>query len=69
MHQKLCADGFIVDRETARILLKVLDVDGVELQSSHNRARSTYVSVRPNYLSHINGYERLNHMDLQFMAP
>ena len=50
MHQKLCADGFIVDRETARILLKALDVDGVELQSSHSRARSTYVSVRPNYL-------------------
>ena len=53
IHQKLRNNGFKVDRETVRILLKVLDVDGVELRSSHRLARRTYVSVGPNYLWHI----------------
>ena len=59
MHQKLCADGFIVDRETVRILLKVLDAYGVELRSSHRLARRSYVSVGPNYLWHIDGYDKI----------
>ena len=50
MHQKLHADGFKVDHVMVRILLKVLDADGVEIRPSHCQARRTYVSVRPNYL-------------------
>ena len=50
MHQKLCADGFVVDRETVRILLEILNADGVELRSSHRLARRIYVSVEPKYL-------------------
>ena len=59
MHQKLRADGFVVDRETVRILLKILDADGVELRSSHRLARRTYVSIGPNYLWHIDGYDKI----------
>ena len=59
MHQKLRANGFVVDRETVRILLKILDADGVELRSSHRLARKTYVSVGPNYLWHIDGYDKI----------
>ena len=59
MYQKLRADGFVVDCETVRILLKILDADGVELQSSHRLARRTYVSVGPNYLWHIDGYDKI----------
>ena len=59
MHQKLHADGFAVDRETVRILLKVLDADGVELRSSHRLARRTYVSVGPKYLWHFDGYDKI----------
>ena len=77
MHQKLRADHFLVDRETVRILLKVLDADGAELQSSHCLARRTYISAGPNYLRHIDGYDKIwimdmDHMDqmeLQFMTP
>ena len=47
MHQKLRADGFVVAREIVRILLKILDADGVELRSSHRLARRTYVSLGP----------------------
>ena len=59
MHQKLRTDGFIVDRETVRILLKVPTAHGVELRSSHRLARRTYVSVEPNYLWHIDGYGKV----------
>ena len=59
MHQKFRTDGFIVDRETVKILLKGLDVDGVELRSSHRLARRTYVSVGPNCLWHIVGYVKV----------
>ena len=41
MHQKLRADGLIVDCETGRILLKVLHADGVKLRLSHRLARRT----------------------------
>ena len=50
MHQKLRADGFIVDREAVRILLEFIDANGVELRLSHRFARKTYVFVVPNYL-------------------
>ena len=47
IHQKLLADGFIVDRETVKILLKVLD--GAELRSFHRLPKRNFVSVGPNY--------------------
>ena len=59
MHQKLHADGFKVHHVMVRILLKVLDADAVEIRPSHCQARRTYVSVRPNYLWHINGYGKI----------
>ena len=39
--------------------MKILDADGVELQSSHCLARRIYVSVGPNYLWHIDGYDKI----------
>ena len=39
--------------------MKVLDADGVELWSSHCLARITCVSVGPNYLWHIDGYDKI----------
>ena len=59
MHQKLCVDGFIDNRETVRILLKVLDADGAELRSPHRLARRVYFSVGPNYLWHMDRYDQI----------
>ena len=59
MHQKLCVDGFIDNRETVRILLKVLDADGAELRSPHRLARRVYFSVGPNYLWHMDRYDKI----------
>ena len=58
IHQKLRANGFVVDREKVRIFLKTLDADGVELRSSHRLARRIYVSVGPN-LWHIDRYDKI----------
>ena len=35
MHQTLRADGFVVDCETVRMWLKILDGDGVELRTTY----------------------------------
>ena len=59
MHQKLCVNGFIDNRETVRVLLKVLDADGVELRSPHRLARRVYFSVGPNYLWHMDRYDKI----------
>ena len=59
MLQKLRADGFVDDRETVKILLKILDADGVELRSFHRLARRTYVSLGPNYLWYIHRYDKI----------
>ena len=59
MRQKLCVDGFIDNRETVRVLLKVLDADGVELRSPHRLARRVYFSVGPNYLWHMDRYDKI----------
>ena len=39
--------------------MKVQDADGVELRSSHRLARRTCVSVGPNCLWHIDGYDKI----------
>ena len=59
MHQKLCVGGFIDNRETVRVLLKVLDADGVELRSTHRLARRVYFSVGPNYLWHMDRCDKI----------
>ena len=59
LHQKLRADGFIVDRGTTRILLKLVGADEVGLRSCHHLGRRTYFFVRPNCLWHIDGYDKI----------
>ena len=39
--------------------MKILDADGVELRSSRHLGRRTYVSLGPNYLWHIDGYDKI----------
>ena len=48
MHQRLrCDYGLIVNKETVRLILRALDREGVERRS------------RPNYIWHIDGYDKL----------
>lgn len=60
MHQRLTTDyGLVVDRETVRNILKTLDPDGVERRSKHRLKRRKYKSKGPNYIWHIDGYDKL----------
>lgn len=59
MHQKLRSKGYVVDRETVRIALKILDPDGVEQRSRHKLKRRQYISAGPNYTWHLDGYDKL----------
>ena len=49
----------IWDRETVMELLKILDPEGVELRGRHSLKRRQYRNKRPNYLWHIDGYDKL----------
>ena len=59
MTQKLRLNGLVVDRETVRYCLKELDPDGVEQRKAHRMIRRTYRSRGPNFLWHMDGYDKL----------
>ena len=60
MHQRLTVDHKLVtDRETVRQLLKILDPVGVERRLRHRLKRRQYKVKGPNYIWHIDGYDKL----------
>ncbi|XP_068698743.1 uncharacterized protein [Montipora foliosa] len=60
MTQRLVNDyRLVVDRETVRELLKILDPEGVEQRARHRLKRRQYRTKGPNYLWHIDGYDKL----------
>ena len=60
MHQRLrCYYGLSVNRESVRIILKTLDPDGVAHRSRRRLRRRQYRSKGPNFIWHINGYDKL----------
>ena len=60
MHQRLRNDyGLVVDRETVRLTIKALDAEGVERKSRRRLKRRKYWARGPNYIWHIDGYDKL----------
>ena len=60
MHLGLRTDyRLVADRETVRTILKTLDPDGVERRSKRKLKRRKYYCKGPNYIWHINGYDKL----------
>ena len=60
MHQRILVDhSLVVARETVRIILKTLDPEGVLLRSRHRFRRRTYSVKGPNYMWHLDGYDKL----------
>ena len=51
--------GLPRNRELARLALKALDPGGVKNRSQKNFTRRKYTSVGPNYMWHIDGYDKL----------
>ena len=60
MHQRLQISHHLqVDRETVRQIVKALDPDGVEMRSSRKLQRRKYRSKGPDFIWHIDGYDKL----------
>ena len=60
MHQRLTTDHqLIVTRSIVRQVLKILDPEGVQARSGHRLRRRNYSTKGPNYLWHIDGYDKL----------
>lgn len=60
MHQRLKLNyGLTVSRETVRIILRTLDPEGVQERSRNKLKRRQYRSRGPNYIWHIDGYDKL----------
>ena len=60
MHRRVLIDhNLVIDRETVRIILKHLDPAGVEHRSKRTFRRRLYSTQGPNYLWHLDGYDKL----------
>ena len=60
MHQRLTAERrLIVTRNTVRQVLKILDPEGVQARSRHRLRRRNYSTKGPNYLWHMDGWDKL----------
>lgn len=59
MHQRCLRNKINVTRETVRVTLKALDPDGVELRKSKKLKRRLYYSRGPNWVWHLDGYDKL----------
>ena len=51
MHQRLMMNGFVIDRESVRLIFKGLDPLGVEQRARHRLTRRTYISAGPTTLT------------------
>ena len=59
MHQKLLMNGFIVDRESMRLILKELNLLGVKQRAWRSLTRRTCISTGPKHTWHIDVYDKL----------
>ena len=59
IHQKIRMKGLQTNRELVRLALKALDPEGVKNRSLKKFARRNHTSVGPNYMWHIDSYDKL----------
>lgn len=60
MHQRLrLCHGIVTSKEVVRKVLSYLDPDGVALRSQRKLKRRKYFTKGPNYMWHIDGYDKL----------
>jgi len=68
MTQWLFSQGITTDRETVRLILKELDPNGVRSRQSHRFRRRLYLSRGPNFIWHMDGYDKLKPYGLAIHA-
>ena len=60
MHLKCIEKGFVVSQETIRVLLHILDPEGIHMRKRRRLRRRTYSVPGPNAVWHIDGYDKLS---------
>lgn len=56
--------GINIDRESVRMILRVLDPDGVSSRRQRRLRRRQYTTKGPNYLHHVDGWDKLKRYGL-----
>ena len=64
MHQKCIAKGYTVSRQNVAALMSILDPEGVQLRLRHRLRRRVYFANGPNFLWHIDSYDKLKRFGL-----
>ncbi|KAG7462419.1 hypothetical protein MATL_G00184650 [Megalops atlanticus] len=59
MHLKCIQAGSVVSHRTVRYLIKILDLQGVELRLRNRLRRRLYRNPGPNFLWHVDSYDKL----------
>ena len=59
VHLKCLQAGFIVTQKTVRLLLQILDAEGVEFRKRRRIKRRSYFNHGPNFCWHVDGYDKL----------
>ena len=59
MHSKCLQHGFSVTQEIVRLLLHVIDPEGVDYRKRHHLKGRKYINPGPNATWHIDGYDKL----------
>ena len=59
MYQKLKCHGLNARKEDVRVLLGILDPEGTKLRKRHRLRRRLYFSKGPNYIWHLDSYDKL----------
>lgn len=59
MHLRCLQAGFVVQKEVVRLLMRIIDPRGVALRQCRRLHRRVYHSKGPNYLWHLDGYDKL----------
>ena len=51
--------GVVIDQEKIRHIIKGLDPEGVEMRLKRRFRRRRYVASGPNFIWHLDGYDKL----------
>ena len=59
MHARCIQHGLLVSRDVVRVILLILDAEGVRLRTARRLRRRQYCAAGPNFLWHLDGYDKL----------
>ena len=59
IHQRCLRNGYKVSKENVRVIVKAIDLDGVELRKKQALRRRKYFSRGTNWAWHADGYDKL----------